>query len=202
MSPYDYIKKEIICGNLLPGAIFDEKIVQEKLNVSRTPVREAVLRLSNEGYLTIIPRKGTIVSNISINDIKNIYEYRMIIEPEIVKKAIKTVNQNFLLEQKELIKEKLLDDNLLLDDYDKEFHIGIAKALNNNYIEKEVSRLLDLSERIRFLSSNKSHERYIASLYEHLNIIEAMLNKDEDSAYEAMLKHLYNTLEGFKILWN
>ncbi len=201
MTPYEYIKKEIICGNLLPGTIFEEKIVQEKLNVSRTPVREAVLRLSNEGYLTIIPRKGTIVSNISINDIKNIYEYRMIIEPEIVKKAIKTINHDFLLEQKKLINEKLSDDNcLLLDDYDKNFHIGIAKTLNNNYIEKEISRVLDLSERIRFLSSNKSHERYIDSLYEHLNIIEAMLNKNEDSAYEAMLKHLYNTLEGFKIL--
>lgn len=201
MSPYEYIKKEIICGNLLPGTIFEEKIVQEKLNVSRTPVREAVLRLSNEGYLTIIPRKGTIVSNISINDIKNIYEYRMIIEPEIVKKAIKTIDPDFLLKQKELINEKLSDDNcLLLDDYDKNFHVGIAKALNNNYIEKEISRVLDLSERIRFLSSNKSHERYIDSLYEHLNIIEAMLNKNEDSAYEAMLKHLYNTLEGFKIL--
>ncbi|UKI50155.1 MAG: FCD domain-containing protein [Clostridium sp.] len=104
-----------------------------------------------------------------------------------------------MLEQKELINEKLLDDSLLFDDYDKEFHIGIAKALNNNYIEKEISRVLDLSERIRFFYLViKSHERYVASLYEHLNIVEAMLNKDEDIAYDAMLKHLYNTLEGFK----
>lgn len=104
-------KKEIITGNLLPGSIFNEADIISKLKVSRTPVREAVLKLASEGYLTIIPRKGTIISNISFNDVSQVYEYRLMLEPEICSKAAPIMDKSLCLKWKEYFNNLLLNKN-------------------------------------------------------------------------------------------
>ena len=208
MSPYDYIKKEIILGNMKPGDVFDEKSIANELKLSRTPVREEVLRLNQEGYLTIIPRKGTIVSNISITDIKEVYDFRFILEPIICEKACSKMSSSLLMKWKEYLLN-IINDNLDklvipvevsgIDDIDKEFHKSIADSLNNKYISEEINLLMEKSTRIRYLSSINSEERYKASLYEHILIIDSLLAKDEKKAKEMMTNHLNKTLEGYRI---
>ena len=209
MTPYEYIKKEIILGDLQPGSVFDEAIVQSALGVSRTPVREAVLKLNEEGYLTIIPRKGTIVSFISFSDVKQIYEYRSMLEPLIMEKIAVKVDNELLLKWKRYFSSLINDEigNLdlpverdFLDDVDKGFHLSLAKMLNNSYVYKEISYLMDLSCRVRYLSNISNNDRYIASLNEHIEIIDALLNSDGALASNLMKKHLKNTLEGYR-LW-
>lgn len=207
MTPYEYIKKEIILCHKMPGEVFDESEVAKALNVSRTPVREAVLRLQAEGYLTIIPRKGTLVSNISINDIKEVYEYRIMLEGEVMKKICSNEDSLLLLKWKNYF-ESLLDEDYNglelpvekdeLDDVDKLFHLSLVDILKNKLIKKELNYLMDLSARIRFLTNASNKDRYIKSIEEHISIIDALLNHDGKEASKKMKEHLQNSLEGYK----
>ena len=69
-NAYELLKSEIVSGKRKPGEIFEEKRFAAQLGVSRTPVREAVLRLAREGLLVVMPRRGTVISNISMENIR------------------------------------------------------------------------------------------------------------------------------------
>ncbi len=202
MTPYEYIKKEIILGNLEPGSVFDEIKIAEALKVSRTPVREAVLKLAGEGYLTIIPRKGTLVSNISIKDIKEVYEARIIIECGSIKE-ITNINSEILYKWKSyynnLLEKNIKEDEDVLNDIDKEFHLDISNFLSNKIIQKEVENLMDKSARIRYLSNKTNKGRYIESINEHLIIIDALIENDLEKCAELMKEHLISSLRGYNL---
>ncbi len=206
MNPYSYIKNEIITGRLAPGSIFNEGEIASSLGLSRTPVREAVLRLAEEGYLTVIPRKGTLVSNISFTDVKEVYELRYMLEPEIAFKAAATIDKELCKKWKDYFISLLnkVDTELPVQtneeeeiDIDKLFHESIASSLNNKLINKEVSHLMDLSQRIRYLSNYKNENRYLASLQEHIAILNALIEGNKEKAMLMMKEHLKNTVEGY-----
>lgn len=207
MTPYEYIKKEIILSTLKPGEVFNEEEVAKKLNVSRTPIREAVLKLAHENYLTIIPRKGTIVSYISFDDINKIYELRIVLETSLIKEVVNKIDKNKLNEWKtyylsllnEDFKEAINEETNFLKDEDKEFHLFLYSSLNNKYIDKEINYLMDQSLRIRFISNLNNTVRYKESIKEHINIIDLLLNNDADAVALAMKNHLENTLKGYKL---
>lgn len=83
------------------------------------------------------------------------------------------------------------------DDIDKLFHLSISQSLNNNLINKDIAHLMDLSQRIRFLSNKQNEQRYIASINEHISILDAIIKGDCNLAREMMKKHLKNTVEGY-----
>ena len=101
---YETIKKEIIDATRKPGDIFNEKEFAANMGISRTPVREAVLRLSNEGLLVVMPRRGTFVSHISMADVRDMYQVRKILEPQIAyiaaQKCDKDIGETFLKRKK------------------------------------------------------------------------------------------------------
>lgn len=200
MTPYDYIKLKIIKGEYKPGDIFNELEVAKSLNTSRTPIREAILRLKEEGYLTIIPRKGTIISNISIQDVKDTYELRMILEPNIAKIACKKMNKESAFYLKNKVEEALKGKEYLIEnDFDEEFHNLISESLSNSLINKEIKHLMDLTSRIRFITSLESFSRYQESLKEHLKIINSIIEGNELEAYKNMEEHLKNSLNAYKL---
>lgn len=207
MSPYDYIKKEIILAHLEAGSVFDEQEVAKQLNVSRTPVREAVLRLASEGYLTIIPRKGTLVSNISLRDIKEVYEFRIILECASINE-IKNIDKSKLEYWKNYFNKAILKaqnlneystDELENEDSDKLFHEDIISFLDNKLVSKEITLLMDKSARIRYTSNIKNINRYIESLKEHIAIIDALIRDDKSSAQKLMKEHLLSSLRGYNL---
>lgn len=207
MSPYDYIKKEIILAHLEAGSVFDEQEVAKQLNVSRTPVREAVLRLASEGYLTIIPRKGTLVSNISLRDIKEVYEFRIILECASINE-IKNIDKSKLEYWKDYFNKAILKaqnlneystDELENEDSDKLFHEDIISFLDNKLVSKEITLLMDKSARIRYTSNINNINRYIESLKEHIAIIDALIRDDKSSAQKLMKEHLLSSLRGYNL---
>lgn len=205
MNAYDELKKDIILGTLKPGEVFNEKEYAAKLNVSRTPIREAILKLAEEGYVQILPRKGTLISTISLNDILAIYEFRLLLEPNILLLLKdKTIDESWIDDQISLFEEMKKETPPILEtienDHDKDFHIGLARFTKNAYIEKEMSNIMDRCLRIRTLSSQESKKRYVESLDEHLKILSALKEKDVGKASMMMKKHLKNTLNGFSFL--
>lgn len=209
MNPYVYIKKEIILGNLKEGDIFNEADVSSALNISRTPVREAVLKLKEEGYLTIIPRKGTIVSKISYKDIKELYDYRLIVEGESIKKVALVYDLELARSWKEYFLNVInnggidLESNLVKPNYlgfidsDYSFHISLAESLNNKYILREITSFMDISMRIRYLSNSIDNKRKIEALKEHIEILDAIIKRNDDLARDKMINHLSNSIKRY-----
>ena len=100
---YDYLKEQILSGNYENGNSITENSVGKELNVSRTPVREALRQLELGGLVKIVPNKGAVVQNISIDDIKNIYEIRSLIEGVAAAHAAKNASDEELAQLKEIV---------------------------------------------------------------------------------------------------
>ena len=84
---YELIRRRIVDLELLPGAILDEGRLQSELGVGRTPIREALLRLSMERLVTIVPRRGIFVAEIGITDLQQIFEVRILLEAQAARLA-------------------------------------------------------------------------------------------------------------------
>lgn len=201
------LRREIITGRLRPGSVFDEKAFAAAQGVSRTPVREAVLKLAQENLLLVMPRKGTLVTSISMDDIRQVYEMRGMIEPQIAGIAARKGNREQFEGWKQYYEQKYQEAiepgfdfarmTLEFPDDDSGFHQMLAACTGNRYLIRQMEELMNHSQRIRYLSSEVSKDRYAASLKEHLEILDALLSGQSDQAQDAMKRHLYHTQEGY-----
>lgn len=196
---YERIKDIIVDGDLLPGAIVDEKQLCLILDIGRTPVHEALSQLSQDGFLTIMPRRGTIVSHISIEDVKDVYEMRKLIEPQSLKIAMPNIDIKRLEEFKDIYNGRKSSDD---KDPDASFHNYLASCTNNKLLIKTTADLMVRSARIRSLSSRKVSERLENSYSEHIAIINHIIKGDADKASAAMLEHLIKSEEGYKNIYS
>ncbi len=196
---YEHIKNLIIDGELLPGDILDEKKLSSELDISRTPVHEAISQLAQDGFLTIMPRRGTIVSHISIQDVRDVYEMRKLIEPQALKIALPNIDKKRLEEFKDIYNGKKKVKDL---DSDASFHNYLAGCTHNKLLIKCVEDLMVKSARIRTLSSRKVNERLEGSHSEHIAIIDYLIKGDAAKAANAMLGHLKNSEEGYKNIYS
>ena len=209
-NAYELLKSEIVSGKRKPGEIFEEKRFAAQLGVSRTPVREAVLRLAREGLLVIMPRRGTVISNISMEDIRQLYEARVMLEPQILRIAAKRADKNTLARWKAFFEGQAAqaDTQVTLPfpnedaaqhshDADAAFHLFLAQSLGNRYILRQMEELMAQSQRIRNLSNTRRKSRYLASIQEHIRIVDALLQEDGERAATEVLEHLHNSEDGY-----
>ena len=107
---YEYIKGKIISGEYPPLSDISEDTLQKELEVSRTPVREAILRLEKEDLVHVYPRKGTIVSAITLDLIEDVYGVRELIEPAMVLSSMHQLDREWLAGVREkILKVRNLD---------------------------------------------------------------------------------------------
>ncbi len=191
---YISIKEDIISCKLAPGSLINEREVAEKLKISRTPLREALIRLEQEGLVEIIPQRGVFVSNISVKVILELYQIREVLEPFIVRlatplacqKKLDQFRNSFLnILDKGNIAEVNSHENLL----DNQFHSFLAESCGNNSLEQIIANIRIQTNRIRILSCRNSH-RLQKAVEEHVSIIDAMLECDEEKAARIMRTHI------------
>lgn len=197
---YTHIKNLILDSVLLPGDVIDEKELANQLEVSRTPIREAIQKLQEEKLIHIMPRRGTVVSHISIADIHQLYEARKMIEPEITKLAIFTAKEEDLLEFRNVFEQQKNNDDVD-EDWDSKFHLYLAQITRNEIIQQWMRGLMLQSARIRALSNRGNRTRLTYSKDEHIRIIDALLAKDAELASQYILHHLERSEEGYKNLY-
>lgn len=202
---YDYIKSKIVFCELKPGDILDEKKIIEELGFSRTPIREAISELAEEKLVTIMPRRGIVVTQISLKDVEDMLNARALLEPYIFQNAFPNVEKDVLLRMKnqlnDMIAHKKVKMDSLEEDFDYSFHMYFAEKANNQYLYRMMHLLMTHSHRIRSFST-MHQERYIDSYKEHIEIIDMMLSGDEDKVMEAVKKHISNTVEGYKQIYS
>jgi DNA-binding GntR family transcriptional regulator len=193
---YRTIKEKIIEGVLPPlSDISEDKLVKE-LEISRTPVREAIQRLYNEGFVYIYPRKGTIVTEVTQDLIQELYSMRELNELFIAKQACTLIPDDWLLEKKRAFQSP--PKNLHREElrryfifHDMDLHSNLLKYCNNRFLQNIMGIVYDHMQRIRLKVSNPADND--KSIEEHIAILDAFLAHDSKKIEKAVTEHIKNS---------
>ena len=194
---YQYIRQKIATCEYAPNQMLSESQLRDELGISRTPVREAVSRLVQEGLLTVFPKRGIVVSGISIGDVHKIFEVRSLLEPY----TLRTYHNNISLEAMKEFSDSFhnhalpCEDTCLQDFYqlDDAFHALIMRSLENDYLQELSARIQTQNFRLRILSGKTIDSRIRDTMIEHAQIADACLNGEWEQAATAMEIHLIHS---------
>ena len=172
---YQILKKEICDGNFPPGQWLQEKELAEKLNVSRSPVREALKQLVDEGLAIEYPNKGVFVKEFTVKDIEEIYEVRILLESYAIKNSVKTITTSNIRELMEILHvlTKQYENNDLSSyiETDTQLHQYIITLGGNSIVSDIYRRIYSQSQQFRIYSLT-TKRRFDDSVVEHKNIVE------------------------------
>lgn len=164
--------------------------------MSRTPVREALNVLAEEEFLDVMPRRAIIVSQISMKDINNLYDLRVLLEPASAAIAARQSSQTVMSELLEQFQNVNTLDIYQYSILDNKLHMYIAQCTGNHMLVKFMDSLMAKTQRIRIISS-KYEERRKKGYAEHLDIIHSILEGREQDAKAAMQCHIQEAREDF-----
>ncbi|SHJ20325.1 GntR family transcriptional regulator [Lutispora thermophila] len=192
----NYIKDQIITCALPPGSVIRIDEIAAELNFSKTPVREALLELQYENYVTVAPRKKTFVSPISLEDLKNIYEARLINEVALFKLLdISNVanSKDKLLELVERwnsmnLSDKNKDTYTMFLREDLDFHVALINLSKNPHLSHFCQELLYKSQRFWYLALYKNDLDLVRK--QHIAILEALLEYDFKKVSNLVEEHI------------
>lgn len=195
---YNYLKKAIITCKLRPGSNISETEIALEMGISRTPVREAILRLSQEGFIMIYPRRGMVVSPITVQDIHEVFQIRKMIEPYTAVRVSKIMSRDYLLKINDKFNQFISPpENGSYEEYldlDLEFHQYIIESSKNKKLIGFMKRIYELEYRIKALSTIEPEDVEERSKPEHNAIIEALLDNNESEIERLLNVHLDNAL--------
>ena len=189
---YDILKSQIINEELRPGQRLLDDQLASTFGVSRTPVREALARLSNEGLVEIVSRSGAYVKKLTREDIEEIYEIRKVLEGLAARKAA-TFIADKQIEQLSLLFEKAkhsgMDNCKAHIDLDVKLHDSILKSCHNKRLASIMANLYTLIHVFR-IRVGKNKEKAEQALKDHEAILEAIKARDANKAEKMMMEHI------------
>lgn len=198
---FSALRSEIITCRLAPGEVLNELEMARRFKTSRTPIREACNRLTQERLLVSVPNKGHIVAPISIKNILSLYQLRFIIETACAESAATRLSSEEIQELEELLKvEKALGEVNKGDliKMNKEFHRRLAAASKNERIIDLVNFLLLESVRLDYFLMDYHPGAWTG----HSEIMAALRARDGARAREAMAEHIQSTQERMSKLFS
>ena len=199
---YRVLKENIMMLELKPGEIISELDLSNKLNISRTPIREVLMKLKGEHLINVKPQIGTFVSDIDENLIEQAILMRVVLEKEIIKIACNEFDEKYLIElEKNLFAQKLLlkseNNTIEFHKLDRRFHKTIFEGCNKVDIWESIKRISTHYDRMRLLSDMQSNKEVLVSHHEILlNIIK---NKDIDNIDDYIYLHIVKPTENWEI---
>ena len=191
---YDEIKRKIVTCEYAPNTLLNEELLREELHVSRTPIRDALSRLEQKGLITILPKKGIMVSSLSINDINMVFEVRMMYEPYALLHYGSRIPYSVLTHSYELLSDlDAMSEDWAFFQADDAFHAAVVQAIGNRFLLQTYEWIHDQNLRFRVMTGQTSAPRLEDTSKEHTRILEACLKKDWSEAASAMKDHLINS---------
>ncbi len=195
---YDDIRRRILEGEILPSSPISEYQLAADLNVSRTPVREAIKRLEEEGLLWSIPNRGTFVTEISAHDIIEIYQVREGLEGMASRLAAEQMSEKDIQQlEKEitLLKELQFTDRVNdIFQCDIRVHKLIIASTRNIRLGEILATMDDQMHRVRLIFS-QSPDWVQAVIQELTVLVEKIKARDGQGAEKAMVQHLRSTCD-------
>ena len=194
---YETMKEDIVTGVLRPGDSVVENDLAARYRVSRTPIREAAVRLQQQGLMQIVPNRGYFVSQLTIRELREIYEYRAAVECACAElAACGGLSAAAFGALEEFIRQRHQGDNrsayAQFIKADTAFHIGIARLTQNRLLVRAVADMRCHMERILYLAIDVIDKGYYQELpaREHEQILQAIKGGDAQLARRLMYDHI------------
>lgn len=191
---YNQIKDLILCNEILPGQKLHHQQLSERLGVSRTPVREALTRLVQEGYVSFLPNRGFTCKEIRMQEAEELYEIREALEAFAVEKAIANLTDGALARlrakmnsygrdvQNRFTRERLV--------YDQDVHLAIAELAGNETLNNLLHHVFERIVLKRRTDGLYDPARGVTAHEEHLRLLEAMERRDSIRAVAILRGHI------------
>jgi DNA-binding GntR family transcriptional regulator len=179
-----------LSGKIPLGSPIVEVEVASELNISRSPVREALKKLEAEGLVNYFAGRGAFVIQITKQDLEEIFELRLIFELSSLRKAAKNIHPGFWNEIEKAVMD--IDENSSPEEFyavDYRLHHTIIHCCDNKRLELFYLRMETQIDIVRRISA-KNPDHFVNSKGYHLKIIRAMKNKDVDTAVKHLEEHI------------
>ena len=198
---YYRLRDLVVTLELPPGAVLDERQLMERLQLGRTPVREAVRRLAGEGLVTVFARRGTVVAPVDVRDLTHVSEVRADLEALGAKLAAQRADAADRSRARELLDQigaasvtalsatagpEALRSLIRLD---QRVHHCVHHATHNRYLQETLGEYLTLSLRLWFLGLERVR-RLDEAITEHRDVLTAVLDGDGQAAEQAARTHV------------
>jgi len=199
---HERIRETIIHQKIKPGTRIDQNRLAEDLNVSIVPVREALKTLEGEGLVTIIPRRGAFVTEVSLEHLDDLYFARQIIEGAGIYYAIPNLQTDDFHQLDDLMQQmRVATESHNIQkfmDLNRDFHMLIYKRIGSDHFLQTIVNLWERSElyRYRYMFVLHNAENVHA---EHQAILDACRNEQREEAKTLAMQHIYNTQQGLHL---
>lgn len=189
-----YLRSLILKLRLAPGIALSENDLSVRLGVSRTPVREAFIRLADEGLVDIFPQRGTFVAPIRMPEVEEAYFLRRVLEIAVVRRAAEQMAEAQVAELEANLEEQKAalssDDNDAFMALDEEFHRLLSDGVSLPRAWRVIEGVKGQLDRVRYVSlPERGHGGLICQ--QHLAILSAIRARDPDRAGTEMHRHLH-----------
>ena len=198
---FQTLRKAILTGELKPGERLMEIQLADKIGVSRTPIREAIRKLELEGLVTMVPRRGAQVAEISEKGLRDVLELRRALDTFCAELASERITDNEKMELKEACTnfERAVGtkDAGIIAKADVRFHDIIIRATGNDRMQSMINNLAEQMYRYRY-EYVKNPSVYSQLIEEHRAIIDGFDRRDVDFLKNIMHTHLSNQINAVR----
>jgi DNA-binding GntR family transcriptional regulator len=189
---YVELRERIIDMRLPPGSALDEDALMRELGVGRTPMREAVKRLESDRMLTVYPRRGTIISEVNIKDLRAISDARRVLEAFAARKAAEHVTDDDRALLGACLAELAQEgsgSNQEAMTLDERIHRAIYATMRNSYVEATLIQYFSLSQRMwNFVLAGLAP--IAGNVHEHAELVQAIIDGDPERAAKLAEEHV------------
>ena len=198
---YSHTKARVLDGTYAGGSLLTEGEISEAVGVSRTPVREAFLRLQAEGLLRLYPKRGALVVPVSPGEITDVMETRGMIERFAVDKVVASGDHREVgarLRDAVGQQRRLRKSPESFNEADREFHGLLVAATGNQVIIDLYAALRDRQVRMGLTTLRRDPHRIDRILAEHAGLADAIAKGDSDAACRCLADHLHGTEQALR----
>ena len=186
---YIHLKQDIITCRLAPGELLNEGDLAEQMGVSKTPVREALSQLQKDNLVKLISRKGYLVTTLTLRDIQEIFETRLILERSATELAAERITEEEIKMVESYLKINFdPNDSSTFFSYiqaNTDFHLEIARASHNSRLVEHLAREFIDAQRLQFMDLDTGEGPW-AWLQDHERILKALRDHDPKAAAAAV----------------
>ncbi len=192
------LRRAILNGEITGGTRLVQAELAAMLDVSTTPVREALRDLATEGLVRFDPHRGAIVTELSSDDVHDIYQIRMVLEPLAMRQAVPKLS-NSLLERLRELHQSMLDEPHSADwvDRNRVFHMAVYETAASPRLAGIIRNLQDASVMYIGASLKDKPSLRDEANHDHASILEALERRDAEGAVAALVEHLRTSIDAF-----
>jgi DNA-binding GntR family transcriptional regulator len=187
-TAYKILREKLINCEYPPGSLLNETQLSEELGFSRTPIRESISKLEQDGFIQVLPKKGIYVRDISLNDVTQIFQTRVEIEPVALRLAGPHLPKDELLHFYETFSGEEFDVKTGFR-VDMAMHLFIIENCGNRFIIDMMHKLFDENTRV-VLATGQNETKIHDARLEHLDVLMCLIDEKWDIAAETMRKHI------------